>query len=146
MQTDESPFLWLELVSPERLVYQGGALMVVLPAVSGEMGIMPRHAPLVTQLSTGRLRALTEDGQWMAFAVSDGFAKVQFNKVIVLADAAEEAGEIDVEKARLSLERALHRLDMYYHGTVPEGEEVDPFREQLVIRRTRNRLKVAEMA
>ena len=120
--------------------------MVVLPAVTGEMGIMARHAPLVAQLSIGRLRALTTDGQWLNFAVSEGFAKVQLNKVIVLADSAEEAGDIDLERVERSLERALERLDMYHQGTVPEGEEVDPFREQLAVRRARNRLKVAGMA
>ena len=143
---EDSPFLRFELVSPKGLVYEGDVAMVVLPAVTGEMGIMPRHAPVVAQLSIGRLRALTSEGEWLVFAVSEGFAKVQFNKVIVLADSAEEAGDIEVERVERSLARAEQRLEMYRQGTVPEGEEVDPYREQLAIRRARNRLKVAEMA
>jgi F-type H+-transporting ATPase subunit epsilon len=143
---EDSPFLRFELVSPKGLVFEGDVSMVVVPAVTGEMGIMPHHAPLVTQLSIGRLRALTSEGHWLVFAVSEGFAKVQFNKVIVLADSAEEASQIDVARVHKSLERALHRLEMYHQGTVPEGEEVDPYREQLAVRRARNRLKVAEMA
>lgn len=146
MAQEDSPFLRFELVSPKGMVFEGDVSMVVLPAVTGEMGIMPHHAPLVAQLSIGRLRALTSEGQWLVFAVSEGFAKVQFNKVIVLADSAEEAGDIDVARVQKSLERALHRLEMYHQGTVPEGEEVDPYREQLAVRRARNRLKVAEMA
>lgn len=146
MAKEDGTPLRLELVSPSGLVYAGDVDMVVLPAVTGEMGIMARHAPLVAQLSIGRMRALTTDGQWLTFAVSEGFAKVQLNKVIVLADSAEEAGDIDLERVERSLERALERLDMYHQGTVPEGEEVDPFREQLAVRRARNRLKVAGMA
>ncbi|HLA82268.1 MAG TPA: ATP synthase F1 subunit epsilon [Thermoleophilia bacterium] len=146
MSPDENLKLRFELVSPAGLVFAGDAGMVVLPAVTGEMGILPRHAAMVVQLSVGRLRALTPDTQWLNFAVAEGFAKVQSNKVIVLADSAEEAGDIDVARAQHSLDSATQRLDMYHQGTVPEGEEVDPFREQLAIRRARNRLRVAEMA
>ncbi len=140
------PNLILELVAPTGMVFEGEVEMVVIPAVSGEMGILPRHAPLITQLAIGRLRVLGLDGGWMNFAVADGFAKVQNNKVIVLADSAQEASEIDIDRVERSLERAMKRLEMYRQGTVPEGEEVDPYREQLAIRRARNRLRVAEMA
>jgi F-type H+-transporting ATPase subunit epsilon len=140
---EESPYLRLELVAPAGLVYEGDVTMVVLPAVSGEVGILPRHAPLVAQLSIGRLRALTADGEWLTFAVAEGFAKVQFNKIIVLADAAEEASKIDVERVQRSVDRATHRLELHHLGTVPEGEDVDPYREQLALRRAHNRLRVA---
>ncbi len=93
MAQEESPYLRLELVAPAGPVFEGDVEMVVLPAVTGEMGILPRHAPLVAQLSIGRLRALSAEGEWLIFAVSEGFAKVQFNKVIVLADTAEEAAQ-----------------------------------------------------
>ena len=146
MAQDESPSLRLELVAPAGPVYVGDVQMVVLPAVTGELGILPRHAPLVAQLSIGKLRALTTDGDWLIFAVADGFAKVQFDKVIVLADAAEEATKIDIPRVEKAMQRALDRLDMHHAGTVPEGEQVDPYREQLALRRARNRLKVAEMA
>jgi F-type H+-transporting ATPase subunit epsilon len=141
---EESPYLRLELVAPAGRVFEGDVQMVVLPAVTGELGILPRHAPLVAQLSIGRLRALTAEGDWLTFAVAEGFAKIQFNKVIVLADAAEEASQIDVARVQKSLDRATQRLEMHRLGTVPEGEDVDPYREQLAIRRARNRLKVAE--
>ena len=144
MGQEESPYLRLELVAPAGSVYEGDVEMVVLPAVTGEVGILPRHAPLVAQLSIGRLRALEPGGDWLTFAVAEGFAKVQFNKVIVLADAAEEASQIDVERVHSSIERATQRLEMYHAGTVSEDEHVDPYREQLALRRARNRLKVAE--
>jgi F-type H+-transporting ATPase subunit epsilon len=75
--------------------------------------------------------------------LSDGFAKVQGDKVIVLADSAQESSEIDVDRVRQSMERSLKRLEMHRTGTVPEGEDVDPYREQLALKRAQNRLKVA---
>jgi F-type H+-transporting ATPase subunit epsilon len=143
---EAKPYLRFELVSPSGRVYEGDVEMVVVPAVTGEIGILPRHAPLVAHLAIGRVRVLDPDGTWLNFAVADGFAKVQFDKVIILADAAEEANSIDIPRVEMALERATHRLEMYHLGTVPEGEEVDPYREQLAIRRARNRLKVAELA
>jgi F-type H+-transporting ATPase subunit epsilon len=143
---EENPYLRLELVAPAGPVFEGDVEMVVLPAITGELGILPRHAPLVAQLSIGRLRALSTQGEWLVFAVSEGFVKVQFNKVIVLADTAEEAAKIDVPRVEKAIERATKRLEMHRQGTVPEGEEVDPYREQLALRRARNRLKAAEMA
>ena len=145
MAEGESRYLRLELVAPAGPVYTGDVEMVVLPTVTGELGILPRHAALVAHLVIGRLRALS-DGEWLVFAVSEGFVKVQFDKVIVLADTAEEARKIDIPRAENAIERATARLDMYRQGTVPEGEQVDPFREQLALRRARNRLKVAETA
>ncbi len=142
---EDSPYLRLELVAPAGLVFEGDVEMVVLPAVTGELGILPRHAPMVAQLSIGRMRALPVGGDWITFAVAEGFAKVQFNKVIVLADAAEEASQIDVLRVQKSIDRATQRLEMLRLGTVPEGEDVDPYREQLALRRARNRLKVAEI-
>jgi F-type H+-transporting ATPase subunit epsilon len=141
----EQEYLRLELVSPRGPVFEGEAAAVIVPAVTGEMGILPRHAPLVAQLAIGQLRALTPQGDWLSFAVADGFLKVQFNKVIVLADTAEEASSIDVPRAERAVERALHRLEMYRSGTVPEDDAVDPYREQLALKRARNRLKIAQM-
>jgi F-type H+-transporting ATPase subunit epsilon len=141
---DENLPLRLELVAPAGRVFEGDVQMVVLPATTGELGILPHHASLVAQLSIGRLRALMPDGEWMTFAVAEGFAKVQFNKVIVLADAAEEASQIDVDRVQKSFERATHRLEMLRQGTVPEGETVDAYREQTALKRARNRLRVAE--
>jgi F-type H+-transporting ATPase subunit epsilon len=138
--------LRLELVAPRGPVFEGDVDMVVVPAVTGEIGILPRHAPLVAQVAIGQMRALTAEGHWLTFAVAEGFVKVQFNKVIVLADTAEEASAIDVARAEKSVARAQQRLDMLRLGTVPEDDLVDPYREQLALKRARNRLKVAQIA
>ena len=66
--------------------------------------VVQRQVALVAQLAIGRLRALSQ-GDWLVFAVSEGFAKVQFDKVIVLADTAEEAGKIDIPRAEKAIER-----------------------------------------
>ncbi len=94
--------------------------MVVFASGTGELGILPQHAPLVAQLSIGRLRVLKAGGDWVTFAVAEGFAKVQFNKVIVLADAAEEASQIDTERAKKSIERATQRLEMHRQVRCPK--------------------------
>jgi F-type H+-transporting ATPase subunit epsilon len=89
------------------------------------------------------MRVQKSDGEWLDFALAEGFAKVQADRVIVLADSVQEASEIDVERAKHSIEQALRRLEMSRTGTVPEGEDVDPYREQLALRRAQNRLRVA---
>lgn len=145
MADGDNLHLRLELVAPRGPVFTGEVDMVVVPATTGEIGILPRHAPLVAQLAIGKLRVLTADGNWLSFAVAEGFVKVQFDKVIVLADTAEEASTIDVARAERGVERALQRLEMYRTGTVPEDDIVDPYREQLALKRARNRIKVAQL-
>jgi F-type H+-transporting ATPase subunit epsilon len=146
LAVDESDIMQLELVTPAGPVFEGDVDMVVLPSVTGEMGVLPHHAPLVTMLDIGRLRALTAAGDWLNFAVSEGFVKVQFNKVIVLADTAEQASKIDVPRVERALARATKRLEMHRLGTVPEGEDIDPYRETLALRRAKNRIRIAQMA
>lgn len=140
--TDDRHFLRLEVVSPDGLVFAGDVAMVVVPALRGELGILPRHAPLVAQLAIGEMRVKTLGDTWIRLAVAEGFVKVQFDKVIVLADAAELAGEIDVARAESALQRAKERLALIRDGKVPAGEEIDPYRETMALRRAKNRLAV----
>ena len=146
MADDDAKRLRLELVAPRGPVFEGDVAMVVVPAVTGELGILPHHAPLVAQLAIGQMRALTLEGRWLTFAIAEGFVKVQFGKVIVLADTAEEASTIDVPRAERSVAEAQQRLDMHRLGTVPEDDVVDPYREQLALKRARNRLKISQLA
>jgi F-type H+-transporting ATPase subunit epsilon len=98
-----------EIVSQDRIVYQGEADMVVLPGSSGEMGILAHHSPLLTVLQFGVVRVRTA-GQEHFFTVAGGVAEVQPDQVTVLADAAENVTEIDVQRAeaaRLRAEAAL---------------------------------------
>jgi F-type H+-transporting ATPase subunit epsilon len=135
--------LHLELVAPAGPVFDDDVQEVMLPGTGGSMGILPRHAPLVAQLAIGRMRVQKIDGEWLDFAVAEGFAKVQDDRVVVLADSVQEASEIDVDRVKQSMERSVKRLEMHRTGSVPEGEDVDPYREQLALKRAQNRLRVA---
>lgn len=143
MSLETDRLLHVHLVAPRGPVYEGDVVQVIVPAITGEMGILTGHAAIVAQLTIGRMRVQNPDGKWLDFAVADGFAKVQDNQVVVLADAAEEASEIDIPRGKEAMDRATQRLEMYNSGTVPEGEDVDPYREQLAFKRAQNRLRVA---
>ncbi len=101
--------LKVEVVSQDRLVWSGEADMVVLPGAAGEMGILPDHAPLLTTLRPGFLHVKQGD-QDEVFTIVGGFAEVQPDQVIVLADAAEHVDEIDEARAQAAKERAERLL------------------------------------
>ncbi len=143
---DQQHFLRLEVVDPDGPVFQGDVAMVILPAAYGELGILPQHAPLVAQLTIGELRVKTLEGTWLSLAVAEGFAKVQFDRVNVLADAAELASEIDDARAQEALERAQGRLSASREGRVADDEDIDVYREGLAVSRAKNRLKVVKKA
>jgi len=138
-------FLRLEIVDPDGPVFEGDVAMVVVPATRGELGILPRHAPLVAQLAVGEIRVQALNGSWIVLAVAEGFVKVQFDTVNILADAAELASEIDVPRAEAALERATQRLEaLKQDGVSDEGEEVDVYRESMALKRAKNRLRVVQ--
>jgi F-type H+-transporting ATPase subunit epsilon len=94
-----------EIVSQDRMVYQGEVDIVVLPGAAGEMGILPHHAPLLTTLKYGFVR-VRRDGQEEVFTVAGGVAEVQPDIVTILADAAENVKEIDAARAEAARKRA----------------------------------------
>lgn len=94
-----------EIVSQDRTVFEGEADIVILPGSAGEMGILPNHAPLITTLNYGVIR-VRRHGQEQVFTVAGGIAEVQPDIVTVLADAAENVEEIDVERAEAARRRA----------------------------------------
>jgi F-type H+-transporting ATPase subunit epsilon len=101
--------LIVEIVTPERIVYNNEVEMVVAPAIDGEVGILPLHVPLVTALNPGEIRVKYGDTtEW--FAISGGYMQVHEDKVIVLADHAAAASHIDVERARQAVAHAQERL------------------------------------
>jgi F-type H+-transporting ATPase subunit epsilon len=128
--------LSLEIVSPERPVAEQEVDFVVLPAVDGEIGILPGHAPLLTVLGLGELR-ISVGNEVTTFAVSGGFAEVRPNRVSVFAEAAELSKEIDVERARLAAERAKQEISK---AANPE----DLSRAQASLRRALLRLHISE--
>src|SRR5919202_6890979 len=100
----------VELVSPERVLYTGEAEMVLARTTDGEIGFLPNHAPFIATLAPGRVRIVKEDGSEELAAVHSGFVEVRDNRVIILSDVAELAGQIDVERARRAKQAAEERL------------------------------------
>ncbi len=102
--------LSVEIVTGERVVFtEDDVDMVVAPGSEGSLGILPHHAPLVTLLDIGELR-ITKGGQEQSLVVFGGFMEVTHDKVIVLADTAERAEEIDVGRAEEARRRAEESL------------------------------------
>lgn len=99
----------LELVAPDRQVLRDSVESVQLPGINGELGILPGHAPLLTELGVGELSYL-KAGQRYHATVMGGFAEVLGDRVIVLAERSERAEELDVTRARAARERAEKRL------------------------------------
>lgn len=94
-----------EIVSQDRIVFQGDVDMVLLPGISGEMGILPHHSPVLTVLAYGVIKVRSQ-GEEQFFTVAGGVAEVQPDQVTVLADAAENVEEIDIQRAADARARA----------------------------------------
>ncbi len=113
--------LRLEIVTPEKRVLDAEVESVTVPTVSGEAGIMPNHAPLVSALKPGIL-SYTQKGGGDKFAVSGGFVEVSGGTVSVLVDTAESADEIDVDAARSDRETAEKALAAAAQSSVEDTQ------------------------
>ena len=100
----------LDIVTAEKLVYSEQVDEVIAPGSEGELGILPHHAPLMTLLKPGEL-VLKKGDEEISLAISGGFLEVRPDHVIVLADAAERAEEIDAARAEAARKRAQERLE-----------------------------------
>ena len=98
-----------EIVSQDRTVFTGDVDIVVLPGAGGEMGILPKHAPVLTTLKYGVIK-VRHSGKEEVFSVAGGVAEVQPDIVTILADAAENVEEIDVARAEAARKRAEEAL------------------------------------
>ncbi len=129
--------LQLEVVTPDRLVLSESVDIVMAIGSLGEFGILPNHVPFLTTLMAGELR-YRKDNQLDYMVVTGGFVEVSQNKVTVLAEAAERAREIDLDRAKRAKERAEKRL------ALAKSEAIDYIRAEAALRRALLRLKVAE--
>ena len=98
--------LQVELVAADRLVWSGEAKMVIARTTEGDVGILPNHAPMLSVIIEGVVDVQTADGETWVAAVDAGFLSVAGNRISILAEHAEMAHDIDLEKARRDLERA----------------------------------------
>ena len=103
--------IYLSVVTPvKKLVENIEVKEITLPTCKGQIEVLPQHTELMTVLETGELRFIKTDGTKQSMAVSYGYAEVQNNKVLVLAQTAETAAEINIERARLAQKRAEEAL------------------------------------
>ena len=115
----------VDIVSAEGEIFSGEAAMVFAPAAMGDIGIAPRHAPLLTTLRPGEVRVQTPDGNEQHFFVGGGALEIQPNKVTVLADTALRAKDLD-EAAALS---AKQRAEDALRGSIDKLEQAETLRE-----------------
>jgi F-type H+-transporting ATPase subunit epsilon len=125
----------LEVITPEKLALREQADEVVVPGLGGELGILPDHTPLISQLQTGVL-SYRQGAEKKQMHVSGGFVEVTSDRVSVLSDVAEKPEEIDVERARRALERAERRL-------ASRGDDIDFRRAELKLQRAMIRIQLA---
>jgi len=128
--------LRLEVVTAEREVFADDVDMVIAPGGEGELGILPRHAPLLSTLQPGMLR-LRKEGDETLMAVSGGFIQVFHDRVLVLADTAERADEIEESRAEEARTRAATALTEAARGDQAQAEAA-----RLALRRSLARLQV----
>ena len=129
--------LHLEIVTPERTVFSQEVTMVIAQTVDGQIGVLPGHIPLVTVLETGVMRVQADHRQEQKLAVSGGFLEMSpDNKLTILAQTAELADEIDVERARQALARAEARLN-------GKREGIDIVRAEIAMQKAITRLRAA---
>ena len=118
--------LHLEIVTPERLAYSDDVDMVLVPGIDGELGVLPHHTPLVSLLGVGELK-IRKGGDEESFAIVGGFLQVRPDKVVVMAETADLASDIDLEKAQEARREAEKALAAGFH----EGSDLSSARAAL---------------
>ena len=131
--------LRLEILTIERKVFEDDVAMVIAPGSEGVLGILPRHTPLLTALTFGELQIKKEGEEDQFFAISGGFMEVLPDHIIVLADAAERAAEIDLERAESARQRAEEMLTKAKAGEIAEFDQAES-----ALKRSAIRIKVAQ--
>jgi len=129
--------LQLDIVTPERLAFSEEVDSVQVPGIEGELGILPHHAPLVSMLGVGELR-IRRGGTEESFAIAGGFVQVRPDRVVVMAETADLAAEIDLERAQEARREAERALEAGYR----EGADLAAARAQL--QAALMRIRVAE--
>lgn len=129
--------LHLEIVTPERVAYEDDVDMVICPGSEGELGILPHHAPLLSTLGVGELK-IRKGGQEEYFAIAGGFVQVRPDKVVVMAETADLASEIDLDAAQAARKEAERALQEGF------SEPADLARARAAMERALLRIRVAE--
>ena len=130
--------IFLEVVTPEKVVVSQEVDMVVAPGTEGEFGILPGHVLFLSGIIPGEMR-YNSGTETVSLVVSTGFAEVSGDKVSILVDAAERGTEVDIGRAQQAAERARERL-----AKGKSADDIDYSRAEIALKRAMARLKVAE--
>ncbi|MGA9407706.1 MAG: F0F1 ATP synthase subunit epsilon [Bacteroidota bacterium] len=125
----------LDIVTPTKTVFSGDVQSFSAPGAAGGFQVLFNHAPLLSSITIGQVKIIDPVGSERRFATSGGFVEVNDNQVILLAETAERADEIDVQRAVKAKERATERLQ--------QKERIDEERARVALARALNRLKIA---
>ena len=135
------PNITLRVITPDKIALDQEVASVTVPGVDGEIGILPRHAPMIAALDTGVLRYVSTNGAKSALFVSGGFAEVRGSTVRVVTEAGERPDEIDEARAREAEKRARERLAS---TGAAQGDPIDLLRAEASLRRALMRLRARE--
>lgn len=135
----------LEIVSPDRVVYAADIDMLIARSTGGEIGILPKHIPLVAGLEPHAMK-IHVDAKEQLIAVAGGFMEVTPDKITVLATAAEEPIDIDINRAQRAYERAQERLQKLREDPEAQASIIDEQRVILALKRAEARLQTAKTA
>ena len=127
---------FLEVLTPERKFFAGEAEGVVFKSVDGEMGVLAKHAPTVAAIDVGPLK-INVQGKWIEALVTEGFAKIMPDKVVILTDTAEYPEEIDINRAKAAKDRAQERLQK-------QLSQMEYVRSKAALARAMARLKITQ--
>jgi len=130
--------LAVKVLTPEGAVFEGNVRMVIAPSVEGEIGILPRHMPVVALLRPGETRLRITDGDDVVLATTTGYMSVEFDTVVILVQQAEPYGDIDRARAEAALTRAREAL------AAAGDDEMVADHARAAIHRAENRLKVLD--
>ena len=133
----------LEIVTPDRVVYAADIDMLIARSTGGEIGILPKHIPLVTGLEPHAMK-IHVDAKEQLIAVAGGFMEVTPDKITVLATAAEEPIDIDINRAQRAYERAQERLQRLREDPDAQASIIDEQRASLALKRAAARLQTAK--
>ena len=135
----------LEIVSPDRVVYAADIDMLIARSTGGEIGILPKHIPLVAGLEPHAMK-IHVDAKEQLIAVAGGFMEVTPDKITVLATAAEEPIDIYINRAQRAYERAQERLQKLREDPEAQASIIDEQRASLALKRAAARLQTAKTA
>ncbi len=128
-----------KIATPERIVYENDVFQISIPTTTGEITVLPHHSPLVSILQAGELKVVDANGEQIV-AVAGGFLEVKANnEIVILADNAERAEHIDIERAEAARKRAEEQIE-----AIKGQQDVDYAKLQALIDREMNRIKIGK--